>query len=242
MCMHMTLHTTSHLTWHNSVNNLYLRLLQRSASEKRKARRKVNQRFLTAMMDMGIPNEKAELALSETGNVGVEVATEWLFSVPDHVLEKHLASEPNTPVEAAQQNPEDTRVLLPRRVPLQVGRLARCLSHLLCFVSVHGQPESAQPCSTCEFKCSMSCWLPASPFSQSKRLADTDMHNELWFVVLPVAMCLPGVTGCTHDFSSSCTSVLARRLAWLGTGTDGRSGSAAYDSSPECKPAAQVFT
>lgn len=75
------------------------------------------------MMDMGIPNEKAELALSETGNVGVEVATEWLFSVPDHVLEKHLASEPNTPVEAAALNPEDHRVTLPRRVPLQVSHL-----------------------------------------------------------------------------------------------------------------------
>ena len=81
------------------------------------------------MMDMGIPNEKAELALSETGNVGVEVATEWLFSVPDHVLEKHLASEPNTPVEAAAQNPEDHRVMLPRRVPLQVS------NHLCCCAS-----------------------------------------------------------------------------------------------------------
>ena len=76
------------------------------------------------MMDMGFPSDKAELALSETGNVGVEVATEWLFSVPDHVLEKHLASEPNTPVEATQQSPDDTRVLVPRRVPLQV---IRCL-------------------------------------------------------------------------------------------------------------------
>ena len=104
---------------------------QRSASERRKARRKVNQRFLTAMMDMGIPNEKAELALSETGNVGVEVATEWLFSVPDHVLEKHLASEPNTPVEAAAQNPEDHRVMLPRRVPLQVS------NHLCWSASCH---------------------------------------------------------------------------------------------------------
>lgn len=101
----------------------------RSASEKRKARRKVNQRFLTAMMDMGIPNEKAELALSETGNVGVEVATEWLFSVPDHVLEKHLASEPNTPVEAAAQNPEDHRVMLPRRVPLQHVRCVAAGGH-----------------------------------------------------------------------------------------------------------------
>lgn len=32
----------------------------------------MNQRFLSAMLDMGIPSEKAELALSETGNVGVE--------------------------------------------------------------------------------------------------------------------------------------------------------------------------
>ncbi|KAL3132600.1 hypothetical protein ABBQ32_009129 [Trebouxia sp. C0010 RCD-2024] len=102
--------------------------VSRSASERRKARRKVNQRFLTAMMDMGIPNEKAELALSETGNVGVEVAAEWLFSVPDHVLEKHLASEPNTPVEAAQ-NPEDHRVMLPRRVPLQHVRCVAAGGH-----------------------------------------------------------------------------------------------------------------
>ena len=36
-------------------------------------KRQVNQRFLTAMMDMGIPLERAELALCETGNVGVEV-------------------------------------------------------------------------------------------------------------------------------------------------------------------------
>ena len=144
---------TSNLTWHNNVINVDLCLLQRSASEKRKARRKVNQRFLTAMMDMGIPNEKAELALSETGNVGVEVATEWLFSVPDHVLEKHLASEPNTPVEAAQQNPEDTRVLLPRRVPLQVCKIACRLSHLLCFASVHTHNQSLHIHSTCGISC-----------------------------------------------------------------------------------------
>jgi hypothetical protein len=46
--------------------------MQRTASERRKAKRKVNQRFLSAMADMGIPSDKAELALSETGNVGVE--------------------------------------------------------------------------------------------------------------------------------------------------------------------------
>ncbi len=207
---------------------------QRTASERRRARRKVNQRFLSAMADMGIPAEKAELALSETGNVGVEVrgvgvgvyaarcplgrvlrtrragapepcaagarrgrgapqpgrppegtratvpaprasavrrtreglphgrqhwpdrgagcgsrdrhsyvdtcactygraqrerarprqvATEWLFSVPEHVLERHLAPDPNTPTGEADGG--DARVLLPRRVPLQVLHLAQ---------------------------------------------------------------------------------------------------------------------
>ena len=46
---------------------------QRTTSERQRARRIVNQRFLSAMLEMGIPLEKAELALSETGNVGVEV-------------------------------------------------------------------------------------------------------------------------------------------------------------------------
>lgn len=46
---------------------------QRTASEKKRDRRKVNQRFLTAMVEMGITVEKAEVALSETGNVGIEV-------------------------------------------------------------------------------------------------------------------------------------------------------------------------
>ena len=38
--------------------NVSCPLLQRTASERRKARRNVNQRFLTAMMEMGIPSEK----------------------------------------------------------------------------------------------------------------------------------------------------------------------------------------
>eukprot|EP00955_Chlamydomonas_euryale_P016128 172261-Chlamydomonas_euryale.AAC.1 len=42
------------------------------------------------MLEMGIPRANAELALEETGNVGVEVATEWLFLVPQHVLTQHL--------------------------------------------------------------------------------------------------------------------------------------------------------
>ena len=36
-------------------------------------RRVANQRFLTAMLDMGFRKDHAELALAETGNVGVEV-------------------------------------------------------------------------------------------------------------------------------------------------------------------------
>lgn len=41
--------------------------------ERRRVRRAANQRFLGAMLDMGIPQDHAELALAETGNVGVEV-------------------------------------------------------------------------------------------------------------------------------------------------------------------------
>ena len=52
---------------------------QRTASERKRVHRRVNQRFLTALVEMGIPSEQAELALAETGNVGVEVAAEWLF-------------------------------------------------------------------------------------------------------------------------------------------------------------------
>lgn len=49
------------------------------------------------------------------------MATEWLFSVPEHVLEKHLAADPGTPTNGADpDSPEDHRVTLPRRVPLQV--------------------------------------------------------------------------------------------------------------------------
>ena len=83
------------------------------------------------MLQLGHCPMQAELALSETGNVGVEVATEWLFSVPDHVLEKHLGSEPNTPVELQVTSQEDQRVLLPRRAPLQVSCPHRMLKGLL---------------------------------------------------------------------------------------------------------------
>ena len=53
-------------------------------------------------------------------HTSVQVATEWLFSVPDHILHKHLASDPNTPV-AEVASPEDHRVFTPRRVRLQVS-------------------------------------------------------------------------------------------------------------------------
>lgn len=98
---------------------------QRTASERRRVVRRVNQRFLQAMGEMGIPQEQAELALAETGNVGVEVATEWLFSMPADILETHLSGAPDTPttsldmVATFAQTEEGASVLHPRRVPLQ---------------------------------------------------------------------------------------------------------------------------
>jgi alpha-tubulin suppressor-like RCC1 family protein len=95
----------------------------RTASERRRVVRRVNQRFLQAMAEMGIPQDQAELALVETGNVGVEVATEWLFSVPADVLETHLSGGPATPcasLDAPGGGDEGgARVCAPRRVALQ---------------------------------------------------------------------------------------------------------------------------
>jgi len=98
--------------------------MSRTASERRRVMRRVNQRFLQAMGEMGIPEEQAELALAETGNVGVEVATEWLFSVPADVLETHLSGDPETPTAsldcvAGCTAEGSSNVTLPRRVPLQ---------------------------------------------------------------------------------------------------------------------------
>ena len=59
----------------------------------------------------------------QAGHALMQVATEWLFSVPDHILHKHLASDPNTPV-AEVASPEDHRVFTPRRVRLQVLSVA----------------------------------------------------------------------------------------------------------------------
>lgn len=97
-------------------------MAQRTASERKRVNRRVNQRFLTAMVEMGIPSDQAELALHETGNVGVEVAAEWLFAVPQDVLDA-LAGEPGTPQEELAVH-DGSHVLVPKRVPLQVGAAA----------------------------------------------------------------------------------------------------------------------
>ncbi len=59
----------------------------------------------------------------------------------------------------------------------------------------------------------MSCWLPAPPLSQSKRLASTDVHNEPWSIELPITICLQCVTGCTHD--SSIVQISSSKAAGL---------------------------
>lgn len=56
-------------------------------------KKRVNQVYLMAMLEMGIPKHKAEVALTETGNVGVEVATEWLFSAPESAQLEHYTSD-----------------------------------------------------------------------------------------------------------------------------------------------------
>eukprot|EP00889_Picochlorum_renovo_P001482 jgi/Picre1/28512/NNA_003916.t1 len=100
--------------------------MSRTTSERRRNARRVNQRFIQKMLDMGITEEHAILALMETGNVGVEVAAEWLFSVPQDVLESHLSGEfseaesPTASLDVTPQSLHRTGVVnIPRRVPLQ---------------------------------------------------------------------------------------------------------------------------
>jgi len=105
------------------------------------ARRAVNHRFLAALVAMGIPEAQAAVALAETGSVGVEVATEWLFSVPQAVLDRLVGGgkggagapagpdasapppDPDTPTSPSQYDPLPVpapipahAVALPRRV------------------------------------------------------------------------------------------------------------------------------
>lgn len=81
-------------------------------------------------------------------NGAVQVATEWLFSVPDTVLEKHLASDPNTPTgEVGEDKKEEARVLLPRRVALQV-----CTRSKLCDrqpIQVRQRPSDLESSTIC---------------------------------------------------------------------------------------------
>ena len=96
---------------------------------------RANQAFLMSMLEMGIAKHQAELALEETGNVGVEVATEWLFSLPPHVLAQHMA-ERNHGGPAALAGPAEQQgevggptsevkmALEPRRVPLKARHAA----------------------------------------------------------------------------------------------------------------------
>ena len=70
--------------------------------------------------------------LHELCHIHLQVATEWLFSVPQDVLEKHVSSDPNTPThdeERHHEKPvEEKRVLAPRRVPLTVRLLKNFFS------------------------------------------------------------------------------------------------------------------
>lgn len=53
----------------------------------------------------------------------LQVATEWLFSIPEDALLKHLTTDPNSPT-SEEAPTDDLRVLVPRRVPLKVFPLA----------------------------------------------------------------------------------------------------------------------
>lgn len=93
----------------------------RGGSSRRRMSRRVNQKYLSALMDMGIPKEKAELALIETKNHGVEVATEWLFSAPESSTEQVPQQELSQQLEERRHEViDDKSVLVPRRVPLKV--------------------------------------------------------------------------------------------------------------------------
>ena len=83
-----------------------------------------------ALLEMGIPRHHAELSLEETGNVGVEVATEWLFSLPPHVLQQHIAERVDSGQSACPDGHygvthEVQMALEPRRIPLK-ARLCCC--------------------------------------------------------------------------------------------------------------------
>eukprot|EP00879_Flechtneria_rotunda_P005191 GHRR01005473.1.p1 GENE.GHRR01005473.1~~GHRR01005473.1.p1 ORF type:complete len:1380 (+),score=526.24 GHRR01005473.1:240-4379(+) len=110
-------------------------------------KKRVNQVYLMALLEMGIPKHKAELALTETGNVGVEVATEWLFSAPDPPHPEHQASDTGSPSSTSSAcSIEEPCVTIPKRVPLKGVRcIAAGAAHTLavtddaCYSWGHGQ-------------------------------------------------------------------------------------------------------
>uniref|UniRef100_A0A061R666 Ubiquitin-protein ligase E3 A n=1 Tax=Tetraselmis sp. GSL018 TaxID=582737 RepID=A0A061R666_9CHLO len=109
-------------------------------SRKSKSLPGANQKMLDAMLDMGISKSRAELALRETGNSGVEVAAEWLFTnraeddAPTDVsVSEPSASLKNTPGAVHQMNPgqsdlqwRDSIGKTPRRVTLQGISFVSC--------------------------------------------------------------------------------------------------------------------
>ncbi|KAF6264509.1 regulator of chromosome condensation 1/beta-lactamase-inhibitor protein II, partial [Scenedesmus sp. NREL 46B-D3] len=96
-------------------------------------KKRVKQMYLMAMLEMGIPKHKAEVALTETGNVGVEVATEWLFSAPESAQFEHYASDTGSPSSTSSAcSVEEPCVLAPKRVPLKGVRcIAAGAAHTL---------------------------------------------------------------------------------------------------------------
>lgn len=111
----------------------------RGGSSRRKVSKRVNQKHLSVMLEMGIPKEKAELALIETKNVGVELATEWLFAKPENVIERATPAEAAPPAQDDKQNEtlDDKSVLVPRRVPLKSVRFIAAGSHHCVAVTQH---------------------------------------------------------------------------------------------------------
>eukprot|EP00873_Tetraselmis_striata_P010062 jgi/Tetstr1/430326/TSEL_020151.t1 len=63
-----------------------------------------NQKMLGSLLDMGISKARAEMALRETGNSGVEVAAEWLFSHAEEDFDAEEDGEHATPSKAPQKS------------------------------------------------------------------------------------------------------------------------------------------
>ena len=99
----------------------------RGGSSRKRMSRHVNQKYLSVMLEMGIAKEKAELALIETKNGGVELATEWLFSGQEAVIERKTPVDNGPPPQDDKQSDrlDDKSVLVPRRVPIKVGHSQR---------------------------------------------------------------------------------------------------------------------